>query len=233
VSLWPYWNKGRSGANLASALVNWLVICLIIYPFYYVMVSDVGSSRAPEFSPGAVDDVGGVAGGGDSRQVLVPSIGSEPTPVRVEVSVEIIQPTALPSAEVPPLPLALAGSQFYALPAGYERLRIVGRFSNYWPPFGGSNCHADCELFADGGRVDEAIIEGLRVVACPVELLMGTRIEWPPSSGVVWTCRDRGGAITFYFSESGLPVYWFDFLSPDAFVDYGSYIQVDLWSPIK
>jgi hypothetical protein len=119
------------------------------------------------------------------------------------------------------------------LPPGYVKMRAVGRFSNYWPPLGGTNCFSDCELFADGGRVDEAIVEGQRVIACPRELLLGTRIEWPTGSGVVWTCRDYGEDIYFYYSESGLPVYWFDFLSPDAFVDFGSYIQVDIYVPCE
>lgn len=114
---------------------------------------------------------------------------------------------------------------------GYGTLRVVGRFSNYWPPFGGTNCFSDCELFADGNRVDQAITEGWKVLACPREILPGTRIEFPIESGLIWTCRDYGEAITMYFAESGLPIYWFDFLSDTAFVDFGSYIQVDIHVP--
>ena len=145
--------------------------------------------------------------------------------VEVNPHIEVVMPTPASPVTI----VQSAGEDL--LPAGYVRMRAVGRFSNYWPPLGGTNCFSDCELFADGGRVDEAIVEGQRVIACPRELLLGTRIEWPTGSGVVWTCRDYGEDIFFYYSESGLPVYWFDFMSPDAFVDFGSYIQVDIYVP--
>lgn len=163
-----------------------------------------------------------------------------PTPVGQSVTIEeVIVQAVLPTAqEVPmstavPQVLTVQGFTGQELPQGYLRMRAVARFSRYWPPLGGTNCFTDCELFADGGRVDEAIAEGQRVLACPVELLLGTRVEWPPESGVVWTCRDRGEGINFYYSENGLPVYWLDFLSENDFVDYGSYIQVDIFVPCE
>lgn len=164
-----------------------------------------------------------VAGGG---------IVQTPTPhvVQIEIVTPTPRPTQIP-ADVPNSPVAEPSRVEDALPDGYSRQLLVGRFSNYWPPYGGTNCFDDCELFADGTRVDQAIMEGWRVVACPADWLLGTRFEWPPDSGHVWTCRDRGEDIYSYVAESGLVVYWFDFLSPTAFVDFGSYIQLQVWVP--
>jgi hypothetical protein len=163
----------------------------------------------------------------DAPAPFVVELAAPTVIVEVNPQIEVVMPT-------PAAPLTIVqGVGEDPLPHGYVRMRAVGRFSNYWPPLGGTNCFSDCEHFADGGRVDEAIVEGQRVVACPRDLLLGTRIEWPTGSGVVWTCRDHGEAITFYYSETGLPVYWFDFLSPDAFVDFGSFIQVDIYVPCE
>lgn len=163
-----------------------------------------------------------------------------PTPVGQNVTIEelviqadLIVPTAEPVETAVPQFFTVQGSLGDQLPSGYLRMRAVARFSRYWPPLGGTNCFSDCELFADGGRVDQAIAEGQRVLACPRELMLGTRIEFPPESGVVWTCRDYGDDIYFYYSENGLPVYWLDFLSEYDFVDYGSYIQVDIFVPCE
>lgn len=177
-----------------------------------VQATDVAEAR-----PGGVRITGGT---------FTPVPGPEATPTPLRVVLEVVTPTPV---YVPPGPDTVASD---GLPVGYRRQTIVGRFSNYWPPLGGINCHNDCEYLADGSRTDQAIREGWRVVACPPELLLGTRIEWPPGSGVVWVCRDRGQAITFYYGQNGLPIYWFDFLNEHAFVDYGSYIQVDLFVPI-
>lgn len=153
-----------------------------------------------------------------------PTRAATATPLHIVV--EVVTPTP---AYVPPAPDTIGSD---GLPPGYRRQTILGRFSNYWPPLGGINCAGDCEHLADGTRTDRAIQEGWRVVACPPEILLGSRIEWPPGSGVVWVCRDRGEAITSYFAENGLQVFWFDFLMPQAAVDYGSYIQVDLFVPV-
>lgn len=150
------------------------------------------------------------------------------TPTNLMLVVEIA--TATPNPQVTPLivPTEYVGQE---LASGYTKVTVLGRFSNYFPALSGINCAADCELLADGTRTDTAVNEGFKVVACPQELLLGTRIEYPPDSGLVWTCRDRGGEINFYYSENGTPIYWFDFLSPVAWVDYGSYIQVQVWVP--
>lgn len=163
--------------------------------------------------------------------VVVGAVGIIQTPTPHVVQIEIVTPTSAPRPvqEVGPVEEPLRSGQ--VVPDGYTKQMIVGRFSNYWPPLGGTNCFSDCELFADGSRVDQAIAEGWRVVACPADWLLGTRFEWPPDSGHVWTCRDRGEDIYSYVAESGLVVYWFDFLSPTAFVDFGSYIQLQVWVP--
>ena len=154
----------------------------------------------------------------------VREIGPTPT---VESEVLIPSPTAEELQQATLTATPILGEVY----EGYGTKRIVGRFSNYWPPYGGTNCFSDCEQLADGNRVDQAIAEGWKVVACPREIILGTRIEYPPGSGLIWTCRDYGDDIFLYYGESGLPIYWFDFMSPDAWVDYGSYIQVDIHVP--
>lgn len=151
-----------------------------------------------------------------------------PTATNLRLIVEVATATPVPQILVGPTATEFVGQE---LAIGYEKVTVLGRFSNYFPALSGINCSADCELLADGTRTDTAVNEGYRVVACPQELLLGTRIEYPPNSGLVWTCRDRGGEIYFYYSENGTPIYWFDFLSPEAWVDYGSYIQVQVWVP--
>ena len=160
-------------------------------------------------------------------------IGVQPTatlqPTETVQEVELVQLDQKEIREVEAFltPTPIMGS----VNEGYGTMRVVGRFSNYWPQFGGTNCFGDCEHFADGNRVDQAIAEKWKVVACPRELLPGTRIEFPIESGLIWTCRDYGDAIFLYYGETGLPIYWFDFLSDTAWVDYGSYIQVDIHVP--
>lgn len=133
-----------------------------------------------------------------------------------------IRPTATPL--LPPLPSAtpIPAVDFSAVPLS------LARFSNYWPPYGGQNCDADCEHLADGSSWRELYAQGLRIAACPAQFPFGTLIEFPPGSGQVWNCLDHGGSITMAADGSW---FWLDFLDPVAFVDYGSWIWVKVHVP--
>lgn len=158
----------------------------------------------------------------DAEQTATALAQVTATPLQIVVQLN----TATPNPTVQATPFVGVD-----LSVGYTKQLILARFSNYFPALSGINCATDCELLADGTRTDEVVNEGMKVVACPNELLLGTRIEYPPDSGLVWTCRDRGSEIYFYYTETGTPIYWFDFLSPTAWVDWGSYIQVQVWVP--
>lgn len=189
--------------------------------------AEMRASRDDRLAAAQVQSEAEVSSNGvaEIRQVEQEITVTPPVPIAEEtVPLEVQE---FEKVEIVLTPTPVLGEVF----EGYGTKRIVGRFSNYWPPYGGTNCFSDCEYFADGNRVDQAIAEGWRVVACPRELLQGTRIEYPPKSGLIWTCRDYGDAIFLYYGETGLPIYWFDFLSPDPWVDYGSYIQVDIHIP--
>lgn len=224
-SLYPYLNENVVGGGVEAGALVWffLMLAAIIFQCYlfwkpvqfYLGIDTYSSAEAtqqtrPTSQVVVVSPLEVVGGGVVIEGYGEPTISPTPEPT--------ISPTVTPTSSVVNI-------------QGYKKELVVGRFSNYWPPFGGLNCLTDCELFADGYRVDQAIIEGWKVVACPRELLLGTRIEYPPDSGVIWICRDYGDAITFYYSDSGLPIYWFDFLSSTAWVDYGSYIQVQMFIP--
>lgn len=217
-----------------GAILAFVLFCLVVGFQTWAMWAPIAdffgfsqrSAGAPPVHVGATSQPGQVIG----SLFATPTPTAMPEPVRVEVDLPEQILLVTPTAQGVPLPDGQDVNQPGSV-EGYDKVLIVGRFSNYWPASGGINAQGDAEHFADGSRVDQALAEGWRVVACPTELLLGSRIEWPPDSGLVWTCRDRGEAITFYYSDNGLPIYWFDFLAPDAFVDYGSYIQVQLYVP--
>jgi hypothetical protein len=238
--LYPWRNEKVVGGGLDfGAMLAFLLFCVVVGWQIWVMwipisdflgISDRGAARL-EAQEERLAELQAEAQG--LTVVVTPTQGPTevpyvllvtPTPL---ITYEMLQATAGAELAISEADDAWADP----LPEGYTKIMVVGRFSNYWPPSGGINAQGDAELFADGSRVDKAIVERERVVACPVELLLGTRIEYPPNSGMVWTCRDRGGAITFYYAESGLPIYWFDFMSEIPFVDYGSYIQVQIYFP--
>lgn len=234
-TLYPYLGEEVSGVSFdPGALLAFLL-------FMFVVIFQGGMLIAPITS--LLNGGGGppVVRGEAPEPDIVVGGGIVMTPTPVIVQVEVVTPTLVQPApwelEATQAAVAMAtATPVVVQPAqltGYEQQRIIGRFSNYWPPAGGLNCFTDCEHFFDGGRVDQAIAEGQLVVACPHELLIGSRIEWPPDSGLIWTCRDRGEAITYYVSEGGVPIWWFDFLMPDPAVDWGSYIQVDLFVPVQ
>ena len=240
--MYPYLHEDIVGGALDGGAVFSFMLFLLILVFqgyalirpamrFMGLANDAGDralvqTQAPE----------GIAIMGQSADEGKQSVAIIVTPTRPveDVQIQVSTPTAIEAFDVLatatpfPEPLQVGPAQ---APEGYAKVRVVGRFSNYWPANGGINAQGDGEYFADGSRVDTALVEGWNVIACPPELLLGTRIEYPPQSGVVWTCRDRGQAITFYYGESGLPIYWFDFLSEVAWVDYGSYIQVDMFVP--
>jgi len=211
-----------------------MFVCLLIFlgVYFYFLYDGLSGRRSDRVIAGAQQVATALPGSGVGEILQFGAVGGPVTPQTIIMVTNTPEATATPGREEAVAePTAIATLRVDALPEGYTRVRIVGRFSNYWPRNGGINGQGDYETFADGSRVDLAVNEQHRVVACPNELLLGTRIEFPPGSGVIWQCRDRGAAITFYYSEAGLPIYWFDFLWPDPFVDYGSYIQVDLFVP--
>ena len=136
---------------------------------------------------------------------------------KVPVQVEIIVPTSIPEVYVT-REVIMADKILYPGPI------VVAKFSNYYPPFGGMNCHAEnCDLLADGSSVQDVINKGWKVCACPEPFVFGTLFEFPPGSGVLWECRDRGGMITYSDDKT---FFWLDFFTDISYVDYGAFIQV-------
>jgi hypothetical protein len=219
LTLYPYLAERVQGGGIELSAVMWLMFLFAVIYFWWGWVSkDPPRVLAQQIAQQTLDAYtlqnSNVVSGSFLIEVPDEAVGT-PEPTQEQVT-----PTATVTPTFSP-----------TLDMGYTKVMIVARFSNYWPPFGGTNCFADCAHFADGERVDQAIAESWKVVACPEELLLGTRIEYPPNSGVIWVCRDRGSDIYFYYSESELPIYWFDFMSEVPWVDFGSYIQVQVYVP--
>lgn len=116
-----------------------------------------------------------------------------------------VGPTVTPTAPQGPVEPA----------AGGETVRI--RYSWYWPPLGGVNTsmpHAPhLARTASGERWQDWVGRG---IACPPGWAFGTQIR---AFGQVWTCVDRGSKIVWP---------WVDFLTPEAHVEYGTWIDVEL-----
>ncbi len=219
-----------------DALVWFAAALLAIGLFGYMVYrplafnAEMRASRDERLATAQADTSANISSVGiaEIREIGATAIPIHEPSLKVTEAVQIVPTFDLPTSgrtTLTPTPVLQSAYE------GYGTMRVVGRFSNYWPPYGGTNCFSDCELFADGNRVDQAIVEGWKVVACPRELLPGTRIEFPLESGLIWTCRDYGDAIYLYHGQTGLPIYWFDFLSDSAWVDFGSYIQVDIHVP--
>ncbi len=245
--MYPFLNEEMVGGGLDfGAVVAFLAFAMLIVFQGYALVRPMwkflgfATSGAVSGSAAQVDPqhqgiaiVGQPNPEADKQGVvaILPTHGAQDGPGAILPTVEVKStPTVIPqpgeAQNVDRLPLVEAETG-----RSYAKQLVVARFSNYWPPYGGINCFNDCEHFADGARVDQAILEGWHVVACPAEWLLGTRIEYPPKSGVLWICRDRGEDIFLYHGENGLPIYWIDFLSQTAWVDFGSYIQIQLYVP--
>jgi hypothetical protein len=212
---YPYLSEKVAGSGIELSAMMWLLFLVLIVWWWWGLLNKesprVQAQRIAQMTLVAHGEQQAAQGG------FLYTDGQTPTP---ELTVTPVALTATPTPTFLP-----------TMEIGYSKVTIVARFSNYWPPLGGTNCFNDCEHFTDGERVDQAMAENWRVVACPQELLLGTRIEYPPDSGVIWICRDRGDEIYFYFSEAELPIYWLDFMSEIAWVDYGSYIQVQVYVP--
>jgi len=155
-----------------------------------------------------VDYSGIVKPGGDDRE---PEVTERP------MQVEIIVPTSVPEVYVTKEVINYKNIV-------YPGSVVLAKFSNYYPPRGGINCHNDnCDLLADGTMVVDVIKNNWRVCACPEPFQFGTLFEFPPGSGVLYECRDRGGMVVYGEDRTW---FWLDFFEDISFVDYGTFIQV-------
>lgn len=225
--LYPYLKENVVGGGVeVGALIAFSLFLLVVGFEAYLLLKPICGfvGLCQSFRPAAQVTLNAPVEN-NRVQLLVTTEPTEPGIVL------LVTPTPQPTMPVTPSPVEEIVNQPDNGLEGYIKQTIVGRFSNYWPPYGGTNCFTDCESFADGTKFDTAFSEGWKVLACPREWLLGTRFEYPPDSGLIWTCRDYGDDIYAYQAENGLMIYWFDFLSPTAFVDFGSYIQVQVYIP--
>ena len=80
---------------------------------------------------------------------------------------------------------------------------LKARLSHYWPAFGPPNCHPDnwtgteCTTILSDGRIREHWTYWVDIgIACPVRFDIGTKIAIEGFGTGIWTCVDRGGAIS-------------------------------------
>ena len=80
---------------------------------------------------------------------------------------------------------------------------LKARLSHYWPAFGPPNCHPDnwtgteCTTMLSDGRNWEHWTYWVDIgIACPVRFDIGTKIAIEGFGTGIWTCVDRGGAIS-------------------------------------
>jgi len=80
---------------------------------------------------------------------------------------------------------------------------LEARLSHYWPAFGPPNCHPDnwtgteCTTILSDGRIREHWTYWVDIgIACPVRFDIGTKIAIEGFGTGIWTCVDRGGAIS-------------------------------------
>ena len=80
---------------------------------------------------------------------------------------------------------------------------LKARLSHYWPAFGPPNCHPDnwtgteCTTMLSDGRIWEHWTYWIDIgIACPVRFDIGTKIAIEGFGTGIWTCVDRGGAIS-------------------------------------
>ena len=80
---------------------------------------------------------------------------------------------------------------------------LEARLSHYWPAFGPPNCHPDnwtgteCTTMLSDGRNWEHWTYWVDIgIACPVRFDIGTKIAIEGFGTGIWTCVDRGGAIS-------------------------------------
>lgn len=80
---------------------------------------------------------------------------------------------------------------------------LEARLSHYWPAFGPPNCHPDnwtgteCTTMLSDGRIREHWTYWVDIgIACPVRFDIGTKIAIEGFGTGIWTCVDRGGAIS-------------------------------------
>lgn len=119
-------------------------------------------------------------------------------------SSETAEPTSTPTPTPTPTPVSFS---------------IFIRYSNYWPPDGGTNC-----AYFSAGECLSRMSSGERwqnwlykAISCPQEWPFGTMLVL---SGDLWVCLDRGGKIEY---DNGVP--WVDFLTDDPAHSYGDVVE--------
>lgn len=95
------------------------------------------------------------------------------------------------------------------------------RYSYYWPPLGGANCHGDCIYMANGLPWRNYI--GF-AIACPESFPFGTRIR---HLGKIYECMDRGGAIVWLDDNT----FWIDFLDSRQRYPFWTILEVEIDYP--
>ena len=213
----------KSVKAAAWGVIGLLVIVAIGYSMFNVQnrpIEQVAIYRKCDFI-----SIAGVSGAvcGDGSQWSVTELAVVPTVMSPVVEVPL-QPDVRDSDL---LGQTLGVQPIEAAPApapepDVTTTAMTVRYSHYWPPAGGPNCSS----FVDGVCVSAmasgepwAPYVGI-AVACPPEWEFGTTVEL---DGHVWTCMDRGGAITYV---DGVP--WVDFLVATGTYAHGSIVAVDV-----
>ena len=153
--------------------------------------------------------------------VVATAAPEQPTITPVDVMPTIPQkPTLQPTPE-----LWLAPGPYPAPHPSPDEMVIttamIARYSHYWPPLGGANCHGDCDTMASGLYWEDYIGQA---VACPEQFPFYTQFK---VDGRYWTCLDRGDSIRFL--QDG--TFWLDFLEEQQQRPYWEQILVEVILP--